>query len=260
VTTDAHAATTATPEKSPRSARRIVGLLLALYFVPACGLTLISGGGLAFLVGIPFRIAFGIINYPRRVLPLATVDWDGVVTFVVALALLALVAHALFVAISRARGASRAWSFRSTATFIAAVLSLFVAAMAVAGVGHQVGWLLTTKERLTDNPWETGACRMSHVDSLAPWLERWRILPLDGEPVWTSEHYIAVPRDAHDPAIRDRRARVCGGAQGPGSRGEPIDDEEVARLLRSTTSGVPAPPSQGAETHEVLEPSAPDER
>lgn len=228
------------PGQKPNTAKRIGCLALGIYFIPACGLGVISGGQYTFLVFIPFRIAFGIITYPGRVLPLVTVDWGGVGTFFIALALLALVGHALLVGISRSFGAGRSWSLRATAILIATVLTLWVAAMAVAGVGHQVGWLIATKEPLTDNPWDESACPHSRQRAPAAWLEHWRILPLDGEPALASKRYIAIVRNPDDPAIQDRRPRVCGDERGGGMGGQPIDDAEVTELLYRTLSESPA--------------------
>ena len=70
---------------------------------------------------------------------------------------------------------------------LGATLLLFVAAMSVAGVAHQVGLLVTMKEPMTINPWDVAPCSRGRAWATATWLEHWRIQPLDELPTTTSK-------------------------------------------------------------------------
>jgi hypothetical protein len=216
---------------APRPSRRWrVGiLLLGLYFVPACGIAFASGGQYGFLMGLPFLMLLGVFSYPARVLPDVTIDWWSVATFVVTLGCLCFAAHSLCAGAARTLGAGRPWRLRLTLTLMGVVFALFLAAMAVAGIGHQAGWLWATPERLTDNPWETSPCPFRRSTA---WFERWRVYPLDGETPLTSRRFIVVPRHGADAELIDPRPRLCDRESGNHLEGHPVDDAEVSRLLR----------------------------
>jgi hypothetical protein len=221
-----------------RRRRRLVTLLLAGYFIPACGVTLFSGGALGFVFVLPVQLAAGIVTFPRRVLPHVTVDRPGVLAFGVSLALLT---FALYTLLRALKGAGPRRPLRAVLLIVAGALTLFVAAMAVAGAAHQVGWLLTTRESLTLNPWRVAPCALRRSGASARWLERWRPLPLDGEPPLATRHYIAVLRDPGDPASEDQRPHVCGGEASGGLSGEPIDEARMKALLDTARGDAPPP-------------------
>jgi prepilin-type processing-associated H-X9-DG protein len=51
---------------------------------------------------------------------------------------------------ARDRG-NRRWKWRWTGTLVAVTIVMFVAGISIVGVTHQLGWLLTSKERLIDS-------------------------------------------------------------------------------------------------------------
>jgi prepilin-type processing-associated H-X9-DG protein len=124
--------------------RNVIILLLG-----AVAFLLLACAGFAVPIDLALSLAFGWISYLRRVVPQVTVDRGGVATGLGCLILLALGSHAFLKWLDGSiRGPERRWQPRWTAAAVAAVVLLFVAGLAAAGVAHQVGWLLTSRE-----PW-----------------------------------------------------------------------------------------------------------
>jgi prepilin-type processing-associated H-X9-DG protein len=106
-------------------------------------------GGLApaeFVVGL----VFGWIFYLGRVLPEVYISPAGAATLVVCLVGVSFGSHAFLWWLVRAiRGPeSTPWRAKWTAQLVAGILLMFVAGIAMTGVVHQTGWLITSPE-----PW-----------------------------------------------------------------------------------------------------------
>ncbi|QDV36405.1 DUF1559 family PulG-like putative transporter [Tautonia plasticadhaerens] len=127
--------------------RYVIGTLLTLFVL----LFLISAG---FFLPFDFAVALvlGWVFYLGRVLPQVTVDWVGVTTGVLCLALLVVGSHAFLGWLYgqvRAEGdegeaTGGRWKPRWTASMAVIVVLMFVAGISATGVVHQVGWLLTS--------------------------------------------------------------------------------------------------------------------
>jgi hypothetical protein len=84
---------------------------------------------------------------PSRI-PRATVNWSGVGMMLLCLALVAGLTHNFGSWLWRSCGRTEPWRLRWTAAGLAVVILMFVAGMAVTGVAHQVGWLITEPPRV----------------------------------------------------------------------------------------------------------------
>lgn len=114
----------------------------------------IGGPALDVLIGL----AFGWFGYLARVLPAASVAWDGVATGALCLGLFTVGLHRalkwLHGEIQGARGAAvgdrRRWSFRWTAAMVTLIVVMFAVGMEVTGVVHQAGWLIASRRSLVE--------------------------------------------------------------------------------------------------------------
>lgn len=59
----------------------------------------------------------------------------------------------------------RRWRHRDSAASLALLLALLLAAMAMAGIGHQVRWLASAGEPLTRSSWDTVEVSGRHICS-----------------------------------------------------------------------------------------------
>jgi prepilin-type N-terminal cleavage/methylation domain-containing protein len=101
-----------------------------------------------------FALLAGWVTFPIRVVPQIRADLWSVGTFVVCLVGL-VVGSQLFLGrlsreVQQARGVGsvRPWPLSWTLTLVALVVMMFVAGVSAVGVGHQVGWLVSSPE-----PW-----------------------------------------------------------------------------------------------------------
>ncbi len=106
------------------------------------------------LAGVPpllaayFRLLFGwLIFLPDR-LPKATIRWGGIGMMAACLVLTVAFAHHFCGWLWRGTGRAEAWRPRWTLTGITVVLLMLISGMAITGLAHQVGWLMTSPE-----PW-----------------------------------------------------------------------------------------------------------
>jgi len=123
---------------------------------------LIRTNGLIYLFGvmeIPVVVLFGWPWYVGRVAGQVAVNWDGVLTCVVCLAVLAGGLHAFCGWLygqmqTPAEGqVPRAWRKRWTASILGVVVLMFVAGIAAVGVTHQTAWLANSPRPLFEtNP------------------------------------------------------------------------------------------------------------
>jgi prepilin-type processing-associated H-X9-DG protein len=148
--------------------------------------------------GVPIdfllAILFGWIFYLVRVLPEITVNWDGVATACVCLILFAAGTHVFLRWIQGQRGKSegspvRIWRPRWTGGLVGGIVLMFIVGLAAAGIGHQVGWLITSPERLVEGldgarPAARRALSMNNLKqiwmALSAYNERFDVFPPGG--------------------------------------------------------------------------------
>jgi prepilin-type processing-associated H-X9-DG protein len=117
-------------------------------------------GCAGFIVPLDFAVTLvgGWVVYLARVVPQVRIDWSGVAMGVICLILFSVGAHAFLDWLFRQTGESggveapgyRHWKPRWTAAAAAVIVLMFVAGLSTAGLAHQVGWLLTSREPLVD--------------------------------------------------------------------------------------------------------------
>jgi len=129
--------------------------------------------GVSFPLEIALYLIAGWALYLGRVGPEVTVVWGSVALAVVCLAVFAVGSH-MFLAwlygqlnasAEPARIGAR-WPARWTAALVAVVVLMFVAGTAAAGVGHQMGWLITSRELLTFGGARNAAQRAHSANNL----------------------------------------------------------------------------------------------
>ena len=103
--------------------------------------------GFAAPAQVALLLGLGWVRYLARVVPEVAVAWWGVATGLGCLILLATLVHAFGGWLVGQVAPGRRWRKRWTAGLLGGVVLMFVAGIAAAGLGHQVGWLLTTPER-----------------------------------------------------------------------------------------------------------------
>lgn len=101
-----------------------------------------------------FELAFGWLSYSVRVVP-ASVDLRGIAWFCGWLIALAVAQHMLVTRVTARMSPPRRWRPRDTAAALALLVTLFVAGMSIAGIGHQIGWLAKAEQPLTRSSWDT---------------------------------------------------------------------------------------------------------
>lgn len=153
----------------------VVGLLILVVLAAA-----IAPHGLE----ISNSLAWGWLEFLERVLPRVSVRCDGVLFFLVGLAIALVCAHSFLRWLVRnwsesSLGSTTPWRFGSTAAVVALLLMMFVVGISLSGIVHQVGWLMhspvpleTSKiQSLEDNARST--YRMGEVASVAnrSWIE-----------------------------------------------------------------------------------------
>jgi len=126
--------------------------------VLALGLFFCAGMGMVAPVDFLFNLAFGWIFYLSRVLPQVRVDASGVATVVVCLGALAAglqwflywLVDQLPKNVASTNHFVRSWPARRTGVILGLIVLMFVAGIAVVGISHQTGWLLSSPEPLVE--------------------------------------------------------------------------------------------------------------
>lgn len=131
----------------------ILALIVLLFFLWHVGMRI----PLEFVV----HFGFGWLIFLRRVVPEITVRWSGVATALVALVLFVVGFHRLttWFATPRAGEASGdpplpappVWPWRWTILATTLVVLMFVSGISVVGMAHQVAWIVTSREAMTEN-------------------------------------------------------------------------------------------------------------
>jgi hypothetical protein len=101
----------------------------------ACGFLFLALNGISLPFDFLFNLAVGWAFYLYRVLPQVRVNGAGFATALVCLAALAFGLQWFL-----------RWPLRRTAVVLSLIVLLFVAGIAVVGIGHQTAWLLTSPE------------------------------------------------------------------------------------------------------------------
>src|SRR5438067_1955146 len=138
----------------------IVVLVILFVLVGLCG------------VGWPGDLLFNLVAgwgwYLARVAGQVRVNWIGVLTALVCLALLSLGLHGFcrWLYGRPAAPEGRLWRKRWTASLLGAVVLMFVAGIAAVGVTHQTAWLLTSPEPLTEGGMRQLAAKIQSENNL----------------------------------------------------------------------------------------------
>ena len=103
--------------------------------------------GLLAPLQVAVALGLGWASFLIRVLPQVSVDWGGVSYASVCVVLIAVFGHGFGGWLVAQIEPGRRWRMRWTASLLGGVVLMFVAGIAAAGTAHQVGWLLTSKER-----------------------------------------------------------------------------------------------------------------
>jgi prepilin-type processing-associated H-X9-DG protein len=152
------------------------GAMTRIQVAVICGVIAVLG--LCLLPSVPIDIAInltlGWVAFLARVVPGVRIGWGGVATGVVCLVLFATGSHYLLGWLyEQMRGTDGVdvpvdgrWKPRWTASLITVVVTMFFAGLATTGVAHQVGWLLTSKERLVGSNMSRLVLRLQSVNNL----------------------------------------------------------------------------------------------
>jgi hypothetical protein len=111
----------------------------------AFGLLFLAFIGFALPGDLLLNLAFGWMFYLYRVIPQVVVSESGVLTAAFCLGALAVGLH-WFLRWFAVQSGSRSWPPRRTGVLLALIVLMFVAGIAVVGIGHQTAWLLTSPE------------------------------------------------------------------------------------------------------------------
>lgn len=137
------------------------------------GLVLV-GIGLACLsnlvvVQTEFALLFGSVVFLYRVLPNVTISASGVFTAIVTVAGLTVGLHYFCSWLRRsikpaddiAAEVCTPWKWQWTYVLLGVIVLMFTAGVAQVGLSHQVVWLATTRERLTEVDWDLPSSMLS---------------------------------------------------------------------------------------------------
>jgi prepilin-type processing-associated H-X9-DG protein len=119
---------------------------------------------------LPFELAlylaFGWVAFLVNVLPQVQVAWGGVALAVICLVAFAVGAHWFFGWLIAQIKPENRWKVRWTASLVGVIVVMFVAGMATAGMVHQAGWLLSSKQWLKNGGASEAARRSQSVNNL----------------------------------------------------------------------------------------------
>ena len=111
-------------------------------------------------------LAFGWVLFLQRTVSAISWNWDllgmSILASIVILVLVQKLVGGLFDRAAAARNLSYRWSWRWTCSGFVGLLVLFLVGMAVGGIAHQVGWMMSTKEPMIESkrgPWRDN-CNM----------------------------------------------------------------------------------------------------
>jgi len=130
---------------------RIAGWVVAVLIVLPC----IGSFGATWILVLPVQLAAGWAMFLFRVLPEVSVRPAAVAEAVLVLAALGGGLHLFMRWLwpqlrTQEQGGSQPWPVRWSVSILSLLVLLFMATMATVGIGHQVGWLATSREPLLE--------------------------------------------------------------------------------------------------------------
>jgi len=132
-------------------ALRIAGWVVGLLIVLPC----IGSFGATWVLVLPVQLAVGWAMFLFRVLPEVSVRPAAVLEAVLVLAALGGGLHLFMRWLwpqlrTQEQGGSQPWPARWSVSILSLLVLLFLATMATVGIGHQVGWLASSREPLLE--------------------------------------------------------------------------------------------------------------
>ena len=132
--------------------KRLLRVLLWFFLFLVAVVLLLPSLGSGFYMGI-WSMAFGWLEFLKRVGPQVTVNWSGLGMVVVCSTLIVAGLHHLCTWLYRHRlghevTGNNSWRWQWSLSLYALLWLLFLAAIGVTGFVHQLSWLMTSKE-----PW-----------------------------------------------------------------------------------------------------------
>jgi len=137
-------------------ALRISGWVVGLLIVLPC----IGSFGATWVLVLPVQLAVGWAMFLFRVLPEVSVRPAAVLEAVLVLAALGGGLHLfmrwLWPQLRTQEQSPQPWPVRWSVSILSLLVLLFLATMATVGIGHQVGWLATSREPLLESSFRFG--------------------------------------------------------------------------------------------------------
>lgn len=150
--------------------RLVIGSVLTIV---GCILLACLGMGGAFLIDVPFNLAFGWVFYGFQTLPHVRFAGSDILTAAVCLTVFAAGLHSflrwLYRHVSASRqieGQAAIWPIRWTGALLGLILLMFVTGLAAVGISHQTAWLLTSPEPILHGSIREAAARMQSSNNL----------------------------------------------------------------------------------------------
>jgi hypothetical protein len=132
---------------------KVIGWVLATLF----GLSLLTCTGQMWILQAPILLVTGWISFLYRVLPEVTFRWGAIAETLVVGAVLGVGTHLflrwLWPQLRPKAAEARPWPVRWSASLVVLIVLLFSATMATVGIGHHVGWLVSSREPLVRSSW-----------------------------------------------------------------------------------------------------------
>ena len=138
-------------------------ILLGIAFVVLVGVGFVITFFGMYLLQAVFLVGFGFISYTASIVGSVRPGASAVLQFVVLLALLAVATHLLVRTTVGRMSPPRQWRLLDTVAVLGLLLMLFVAGMALGGIGHQIGWLARAEQPLTRSSWDTLRMEGQHI-------------------------------------------------------------------------------------------------
>ncbi|MFY0526783.1 hypothetical protein ACN28I_27790 [Archangium gephyra] len=130
-------------------AMKVVGWVLGTLFVMSFFICM----GREWLIQVPLTLALGWVAFLLRVVPEMTWRWGAIAETVAVGAVLGVGTHLFLRRLWRQLRPEEAWPVCWSASLVALIVLLFGATMATVGIGHHVGWLVSSREPLAQSSW-----------------------------------------------------------------------------------------------------------
>lgn len=228
------------------------------------GLSLLTCTGAVWLIEVPILLVIGWVHFLAGVLPEVTFRWGYIAETLGVVVVLGVGTHLFLGRLWRQLRAeeaqARPWPVRWSVSLVALGVLLFSATMATVGIGHQVGWMMSSPEPLVESSWNSmrQSARIRQlcaeaVQLTGQGLSEARVqqrLLADLELRSTAEQFhvmrLEVPGEkpryvvfSRDPAARAEGALRCG----PGYNDQtPVSALELTQLLTEHRVAADTPP------------------